>query len=94
MALRARRSGGEPKPPYAASVKSRGRERYGKGPQSAGQVSDEKTNVCEPLLTHRKYKTASKPGRIMVPGRKVTPVIRACLEPGGDLRVGLVVPGV
>ena len=26
----------------------------GKGPRSAGQVSDEKTNVCEPLLTHRK----------------------------------------
>ena len=26
----------------------------GEGPQSAGQVSDEKTNVCEPLLTHRK----------------------------------------
>ena len=25
----------------------------GKGPQSAGQVGDEKTNMCEPLLTHR-----------------------------------------
>jgi len=25
----------------------------GKGPQSAGQVCDEKANVCEPLLTHR-----------------------------------------
>jgi hypothetical protein len=25
----------------------------GKGPLSAGQVSDGKTNVCEPLLTHR-----------------------------------------
>jgi hypothetical protein len=25
----------------------------GKGPLSAGQVGDEKTNVCEPLLTHR-----------------------------------------
>jgi hypothetical protein len=25
----------------------------GKGPLSAGQVCDEKTNVCEPLLTHR-----------------------------------------
>ena len=23
------------------------------GPLSAGQVSDEKTNMCEPLLTHR-----------------------------------------
>ena len=25
----------------------------GKGPLSAGQVRDEKTNVCEPPLTHR-----------------------------------------
>src|SRR5664279_1940416 len=25
----------------------------GKGPLSAGQVCDGKTNVCEPLLTHR-----------------------------------------
>jgi hypothetical protein len=24
-----------------------------KGPLPAGQVCDEKTNVCEPLLTHR-----------------------------------------
>ena len=33
------------------------------GPLSAGQVGDEKTNVCEPLLTHRKNRTmASKPG--------------------------------
>jgi hypothetical protein len=28
----------------------------GDGPLSAGQVSDEKTNMCKPLLTHRKYK--------------------------------------
>ena len=47
------RAGGEPKPPQAAPVKSRGGERCGKGPLSAGQVGDEKTNVCEPLLTHR-----------------------------------------
>ncbi len=25
----------------------------GEGPLSAGQVCDEKANVCEPLLTHR-----------------------------------------
>jgi len=54
MALRARRAGGESKPPQAASVKSRGGERCGKGPAGPGQVSDEKTNMCEPLLTHRK----------------------------------------
>ena len=52
--LKARPLGGEPKPPQAAPVKSRGGERCGKGPLSAGQVCDEKTNVCEPLLTHRK----------------------------------------
>ena len=47
-------AGGEPKPPQAAPVKSRGGERCGKkGPLSAGQVGGEKTNVCEPLLTHR-----------------------------------------
>ena len=53
MALRTRRAGGESKPPQAASVKSRGRERCGKVPTGSGQVSDEKTNMCEPLLTHR-----------------------------------------
>src|SRR5664279_5021529 len=26
----------------------------GQGPPTAGQVSDEKTNMCKPLLTHRK----------------------------------------
>src|SRR6202040_588677 len=45
----------------------------GKGPQSAGQVCDEKTNVCKPLLTHREHETASKPGREMVPGMKARP---------------------
>jgi hypothetical protein len=44
------------------------------GPLSAGQVCDEKTNVCEPLLTHRKYRTmASKPGLSGVPGMKARP---------------------
>ena len=74
-------------------VKSRGGKRLRKRPATTGQVCDEKTNVCEPLLTHRKYETASKPGRILVPGRKVAPAW-ACPEPGGDLRVGLAVPGV
>ena len=40
-----------------------------------GQVCDEKTNVSEPLLTHRKNKTlASKPGEFRIPGTKVRPV--------------------
>jgi hypothetical protein len=39
------------------------RSDYGKGPLPVGQVGDEKTNVCEPLLTHRqKPMMASKPG--------------------------------
>jgi hypothetical protein len=50
----------------------------GKGPQPAGQVSDEKTNVSEPLLTHRKVPmTASKPGHEVVPGTKARPAWRA-----------------
>ena len=65
------------------------------GPLSAGRVCDEKTNVCEPLLTHRKNKTvASKPGLSGVPGMKADLGDEARPEPGGDLRVGLVVPGV
>jgi len=47
----------------------------GEGPQSAGQVRDEKTNVCEPLLTHRKSQmTASKPGAPAHLGTRVCPV--------------------
>jgi len=44
-------------------------------PRVAGQVCDEKTNVCEPLLTHRKNRTmASKPGLSGVPGMKARPL--------------------
>src|SRR5213078_4144690 len=65
------------------------------GPLSAGQVSGEKTNVCEPLLTHRKNKTmASKPGLSGVLGMKARPRLRVGREPGGGLRAGLAVPGV
>jgi hypothetical protein len=56
-------------------------------------VSDEKTNVCEPLLTHRNVQMASKPGRHLSPGRKVRS-FRACREPGSGLHVVLAVPGV
>ena len=37
---------------------SRGRERYGKVPPGAGKVCDGKTNMCEPLLTHRNRENA------------------------------------
>jgi hypothetical protein len=50
----------------------------GHGPQPAGQVSDEKTNVCEPLLTHRNNPTtASKPGGEVDLGMKARPGWRA-----------------
>ncbi len=42
---------------------------YGNGSPTAGQVCDEKTNMAEPLLTHRETMTASKPGSVHIPGR-------------------------
>ena len=42
---------------------------HGNGSLTAGQVCDEKTNVVEPLLTHRKTMTASQPGSVHIPGR-------------------------
>jgi len=50
-------------------VKSRGGKRIRNGSLSAGQVCDEKTNMVEPLLTHRKIMTASQPGSVYIPGR-------------------------
>ena len=59
-------------------VKSRGGKRLRKRPAPTGQVSDEKTNVCEPLLTHRNNPTkASKPGSEVDPGMKARPAWRA-----------------
>jgi hypothetical protein len=50
----------------------------GNGPQPAGQVCDEKTNVCKPLLTHRNNPTmASELGMEVVPGMKARPARRA-----------------
>jgi hypothetical protein len=42
---------------------------HGNGSLSAGQVCDEKTNMVEPLLTHRKTRTASQSGLVHIPGR-------------------------
>jgi hypothetical protein len=42
---------------------------YGNGSPTAGQVCDEKTNMVEPLLTHRKTMTASQPGSVHISGR-------------------------
>jgi hypothetical protein len=74
-------------------VKSRGGKRLRTRPAAAGQVGDEKTNVCEPLLTHRNHpKMASKPGMEELPGQSRTAAVRS--QPGGGLRAGLAVPGV
>jgi len=44
------------------------------GPLPAGQVCGEKTNMCEPLLTHRKINTvASEPGSCECPGTRAHP---------------------
>src|SRR5260370_39099275 len=65
----------------------------GKGPARPGQVSDEKTNVCEPLLTHRKtLNRHQNPGLGLVPGTKAH--LMVCPQPGSGLHVALAVPGV
>jgi hypothetical protein len=43
----------------------------GKGPLRAGQVCDEKTNMCEPLLTHRNVERWRRNRRLWVsPGQR------------------------
>jgi hypothetical protein len=42
---------------------------YGNGSLSAGQVCGEKTNMVEPLLTHREILMASQPGLVHISGR-------------------------
>ena len=46
---------------------------HGNGPLPAGQVGDEKTNVCEPLLTRRKALDDTETGRPAWPGTKGGP---------------------
>ena len=66
-----------------------------KGPRVAGQVCDEKTNVCEPLLTHRKKERWHRNrGRVGVPGTKARPSgvpsagERPACGPGGARCIG------
>jgi hypothetical protein len=42
---------------------------HGNDSRIVGQVCDEKTNMVEPLLTHRKTMTASQLGLVHIPGR-------------------------
>ena len=58
----------------------------------AGQVGDEKTNVCEPLLTNRNVDGGIETGEVHGPGSAARLV--ACRKSGGGLCAGLVVPGV
>src|SRR5450759_4922635 len=65
----------------------------GKGPLPAGQVGDEKTNVSEPLMTHRnRLQRHRNWGPYLSFRTTACPV--ACPQPGGGLRARLVVPGV
>ena len=58
----------------------------------AGQVCDEKTNVCEPLLTHRNVDGGIQTGEVHGPGSTARREVGR--KSGGDLPAGLVVPGV
>src|ERR1700685_1790057 len=73
LALWGCRAGGDLKPPQAAPVKSRGGERCGKGPTGSGQVCDGKTNVCEPLLTHRNNRDGIETGVASGPRESAAP---------------------
>ena len=91
--LRARRAGGESKPPHGARAKAEVLSDAGKGSLTAGQVGDEETNASEPLLTHRKVVTTTpKPGASSLLGQRCTLVVHP--QPGGDLCVVLAASGV
>jgi hypothetical protein len=82
--LRSRSAGGGCKPPQAASVKSRGGERCGKGGQLVRQVRVEKASESEPLMTCRKPMDGIETGEC----------VSLRDEPGGRLFTAQVVPGM
>src|SRR5882672_12618401 len=88
-------TGGESKPPQAAS----GRKALvvsvaAKGPLPAGQVCDEKTSTCKPLLTHRNAQRRHRNrGGAQTPGQRHARKRRA-LSRGASLPAAPVVPGV
>jgi hypothetical protein len=83
-ALRSRLAGGGYKPPQAASVKSRGGERCGKGALRVRQVWIVKASANEPLLTCRKAVDDIRTGV----GKRLRD------EPEGYLSTALVVSGM
>ena len=84
LALRSRPAGGGFKPPQAASVKSRGGERCGQGARIVRQVRAKKANVSEPLMTCRKRSNGIETEESRYLGK----------QPGGDLLIAQVVPGM
>jgi hypothetical protein len=82
--LRSRLAGGGFKPPQAASVKSRGGERCGKGVLSGRQVRARKANASEPLMTCRKRSDGIKTEEESLPRE----------QSGGNLLTAQVVPGM
>ncbi len=84
LALRSRPAGGGFKPPQAASVKSRGGERCGQGARIVRQVRTKKANASEPLMTCRKRSNGIETEESRYLGK----------QPGGDLLIAQVVPGM
>ncbi len=84
MAPRDRPAGGGLKPPQAASVKSRGGERCGKGAPRVRQVRVEKTNESKPLMTCRKR----------IDDIKTEKESFSRDEPGGNLSTAQAVSGI
>jgi hypothetical protein len=72
------------KPPQAASVKSRGGERCGKGAPTVRQVRAKKANASEPLMTCRKNLDGTETEGIFLPWD----------EPGSNLLTAQTVPGM
>jgi hypothetical protein len=83
-APRSRPAGGGSKPPRAASVKSRGGERRGKGAPTVRQVRVKKANASEPLMKCRNVSDDAKTEVCFCPRD----------EPGGDLLTAQVVSGI
>jgi hypothetical protein len=79
---------GSPNHRDVMSVKAGVGSDHGNGLRRAGQVCDEKTNMVEPLLTHRKTMTASQLGLVHIPrrasrvGRGVAGGLPACRSGG------------
>jgi hypothetical protein len=83
-ALRDRPAGGGPKPPQAASVKSRGGERCGQGAPRVRQVRAGKASESEPPMTCRKRSDDIETGRESFSRD----------EPGGNLPTAQAVSGI